>query len=166
MALPHLTDDGLRTMTQIIPSLLRSLGDGSLSITTLASLGELFTSLALQASAERRELIRPTSNVTPWSISAFLNSPIRLDSTVRANSELKAQLDAAKADNFMLTTTNDTLRSRVAALEPEAAAKAPEQAPAKKPGSKPVALSTMPGAKGSADVVDLEVPPLAEDSGK
>ena len=161
-------------MTQIIPKSATVLGDGSLSITTLASLGELFTSLALQASAERRELISTHEQRDAVVNQRFSQLSDRLDSTVRANSELKAQLDAAKAqldaakaDNFMLTTTNDTLRSRVAALEPEAAAKAPEQAPAKKPGStKPVALSTMPGAKGSADVVDLEVPPLAEDSGK
>ena len=160
-------------MTQIIPKSATVLGDGSLSITTLASLGELFTSLALQASAERRELISTHEQRDAVVNQRFSQLSDRLDSTVRANSELKAQLDAAKAqldaakaDNFMLTTTNDTLRSRVAALEPEAAAKAHEQAPAKKPGSKPVALSTMPGAKGSADVVDLEVPPLAEDSGK
>lgn len=160
-------------MTQIIPKSATVLGDGSLSITTLASLGELFTSLALHASAERRELISTHEQRDAVVNQRFSQLSDRLDSTVRANSELKAQLDAAKAqldaakaDNFMLTTTNDTLRSRVAALEPEAAAKAPEQAPAKKPGSKPVALSTMPGAKGSADVVDLEVPPLAEDSGK
>lgn len=160
-------------MTQIIPKSATVLGDGSLSITTLASLGELFTSLALQASAERRELISTHEQRDAVVNQRFSQLSDRLDSTVRANSELKAQLDAAKAqldaakaDNFMLTTTNDTLRSRVAALEPEAAAKAPEQAPAKKSGSKPVALSTMPGAKGSADVVDLEVPPLAEDSGK
>lgn len=153
-------------MTQIIPKSATVLGDGSLSITTLASLGELFTSLALQASAERRELISTHEQRDAVVNQRFSQLSDRLDSTVRANSELKAQLDAAKADNFMLTTTNDTLRSLVAALEPEAAAKAPEQAPAKKPGSKPVALSTMPGAKGSADVVDLEVPPLAEDSGK
>lgn len=159
-------------MTQIIPKSATVLGDGSLSITTLASLGELFTSLALQASAERRELISTHEQRDAVVNQRFSQLSDRLDSTVRANSELKAQLDAAKAqldaakaqldaakaDNFMLTTTNDTLRSRVAALEPEA--------PAKKPGSKPVALSTMPGAKGSADVVDLEVPPLAEDSGK
>lgn len=160
-------------MTQIIPKSATVLGDGSLSITTLASLGELFTSLALQASAERRELISTHEQRDAVVNQRFSQLSDRLDSTVRANSELKAQLDAAKAqleaakaDNFMLTTTNDTLRSRVAALEPEASAKAPEQAPAKKPGSKPVALSTMPGAKGSADVVDLEVTPLAEDSGK
>lgn len=154
-------------MTQIIPKSATVLGDGSLSITTLASLGELFTSLALQASAERRELISTHEQRDAVVNQRFSQLSDRLDSTVRANSELKAQLDAAKADNFMLTTTNDTLRSRVAALEPEAAAKAPEQAPAKKPGStKPVALSTLPGAKGSADVVDREVPPLAEDSGK
>lgn len=154
-------------MTQIIPKSATVLGDGSLSITTLASLGELFTSLALQASAERRELISTHEQRDAVVNQRFSQLSDRLDSTVRANSELKANLDAAKADNFMLTTTNDTLRSRVAALEPEAAAKAPEQAPAKKPGStKPVALSTMPGAKGSADVVDREVPPLAEDSGK
>lgn len=160
-------------MTQIIPKSATVLGDGSLSITTLASLGELFTSLALQASAERRELISTHEQRDAVVNQRFSQLSDRLDSTVRANSELKAQLDAAKAqleaakaDNFMLTTTNDTLRSRVAALEPEASAKAHEQAPAKKPGSKPVALSTMPGAKGSADVVDLEVTPLAEDSGK
>lgn len=160
-------------MTQIIPKSATVLGDGSLSITTLASLGELFTSLALQASAERRELISTHEQRDAVVNQRFSQLSDRLDSTVRANSELKAQLDAAKAqleaakaDNFMLTATNDTLRSRVAALEPEALAKAPEQAPAKKPGSKPVALSTMPGAKGSADVVELEVPPLAEDSGK
>lgn len=154
-------------MTQIIPKSATVLGDGSLSITTLASLGELFTSLALQASAERRELISTHEQRDAVVNQRFSQLSDRLDSTVRANSELKAQLDAAKADNFMLTTTNDTLRSRVAALEPEAAAKAPEQAPAKKSGStKPVALSTLPGAKGSADVVDREVPPLAEDSGK
>ena len=165
MALTPLTYDGLRTMTQIIPKSATVLGDGSLSITTLASLGELFTSLALQASAERRELISTHEQRDAVVNQRFSQLSDRLDSTVRANSEMKAQLDAAKAqldaakaDNFMLTTTNDTLRSRVAALEPEA--------PAKKSGSKPVALSTMPGAKGSADVVDLEVTPLAEDSGK